>query len=217
MMAALSALLCLLSPITFAHKVILDAYVIDNSIEGEVGFSNGMVAALTPVYVLDKDDNIIDTVTTDADGLFIYPPRFFVDHHLYVNLGAGHIDNALIAIADLADLSDIEQLLDYQVWQNNPLDKGRLSADNVSSDRAGWVEPTTASTGSSHIKSDALAASPANQAAIVAEKNTFQQILGGLGYIFGLVGLGYFMMAKQAIRQQRPNPVVVDQSGNSHD
>jgi len=54
-----------------AHKIIASVFPSGANVEGEIGFSNGDMAANTLVEVFDPQGNKIDEVKTDGDGFFI--------------------------------------------------------------------------------------------------------------------------------------------------
>ena len=72
-----------------AHKVIFDAYASGPMIEGELGLSNGEMAANHPIFVMTPDGTPLGATTTDADGFFAFLPERAVVHVFRADLGAG--------------------------------------------------------------------------------------------------------------------------------
>ncbi|BDW96133.1 hypothetical protein MACH10_18180 [Thalassospira tepidiphila] len=175
-----------------AHKVIASLFPSGSNIEGEIGFSNGVMAENTLVEIFDLDGNKIDEVTTDGDGFFVYTPSQKIDLRFRADLGAGHVAEATFAIADLAGVDGTLQ---------------------TASSKA----PTASGAGS-----NAGPAMTREQEAIIAtivrdelrplrreltaykEKNDLQSILGGVGYIFGAFGIIYYIAARR-LRAKAPN------------
>ncbi|MFG0248142.1 MAG: SdrD B-like domain-containing protein, partial [Phycisphaeraceae bacterium JB051] len=63
------------------------------------------------VYLLDAQDNVIATTTTDADGQYLFDELSFGHYHVSVDVP----DRYLVTTADDFDLSDINQSSDYYV------------------------------------------------------------------------------------------------------
>lgn len=169
-----------------AHKVIASVFPSGSEIEGEIGFSNGDMAADTIVEVFDLQGEKIDEIKTDADGFFVYTPQKNVDLRFRADLGAGHIAEATFDIADLSGLMEANT-------------------------RAALSQPVAVDVGS---RSDTPAITPEQEQIIATivrdelrplrreitaykEKNDLQSILGGIGYIFGAFGIIYYIAARR--------------------
>ncbi|WP_424927551.1 cobalt ABC transporter permease [Amaricoccus tamworthensis] len=168
-----------------AHKVIASVFMAGDMIEGEIGFSNGAVAANQIVQVLDTSGNPLGQTVTDEDGFFVFEPVGDMTHVFRADLGAGHVAEAVMEGSELSD------------------------------DGEAPVAPTAGRTGSvvtttlppemkdeiAKMIRDELR--PLRQEiAAYREKNDFQNILGGIGYIFGLFGVGFYVMARRQGRQE---------------
>lgn len=169
-----------------AHRIVASAYVTDGEIEGEVGFSDGSMAmGNTRVEVLGPDDAPLGETVTDDAGIFRFKASHRIDHTFVVDLGAGHIARVTVAAEDL------------------PASLGEA--------------PVRAAPASSPapVASPAPAALPANavEAAVAAQIKPLRKelaqfrneillrdILGGLGYILGLTGLGFYFLARRRNR-----------------
>jgi nickel transport protein len=175
-----------------AHKVVASAYASGDRLEGEVGFSNGDMAKDVSVRVSAPDGRLLGTTTTDGDGFFSYMPTEAVDHVFEADLGAGHVARFTVSVADLP----------------KALSQGGAATPSTT---APSVEPGAS----------ASTALPADLAALVAEAvreevrplrreiaaykeaHDFQTILGGIGYILGLMGVVYFLMARRRLQGTR--------------
>ncbi|MEQ9348229.1 MAG: cobalt ABC transporter permease [Thalassospira sp.] len=174
-----------------AHKVIASVFPSGSSVEGEVGFSNGDMAADTLVEVFDPQGNKIDEVKTDADGFFVYTPNQKIDLVFRADLGAGHVAETTFAIADLSDIDTLDE--------------------SVSQSSAGGAQAAVATNGNSSGNKAISQEQEELIAAIVRdelrplrreitaykEKNDLQSILGGIGYIFGFFGIAYYIAARR--------------------
>ena len=85
----IAALLCAPLP-ALAHKVIAGVFPSGDAIEGELGFSNGDMAAGTEVVVTGPDGAELGRTITDEDGFFLFIPTAPVAHTFRADLGAGH-------------------------------------------------------------------------------------------------------------------------------
>lgn len=180
--------LCAASP-ALAHKVIASAYSEGDSIEGEIGFSNGDMAADTLVEVFDDTGRKLGEVMTDADGFFSYTPTEKIIHIFRANLGAGHVAEYQMEIGELPDsLSDGPSV--------------------ISTAEAAPVTPTAADVtevaGLKALVEEAVRKEVKplrREIAAYKEKNDMQGILGGVGYIIGIFGVGFYLAARRQVKK----------------
>jgi len=186
--ALLLALLTLfvMAPV-HAHKVVASAWADGDAIEGEVGLSNGEMAAEgTRVEIFGPAGEKLGETVTDADGLFRFTPTQAIAHRFRADLGAGHVAEVSLTVDEL------------------PIGLQRSAKTN---------ESATASV-AADVEAPAQLALPDFEALIAAavrreikplrkelaaykEKNDLQNILGGLGYICGIFGLAFFIYARR--------------------
>ncbi|MBO9435690.1 cobalt ABC transporter permease [Ruegeria sp. R13_0] len=186
---ALILALCAAPLPALAHKVIAGVFASGDAIEGEIGFSNGTMATDTEVVVTDPNGVELGRATTDADGFFIYIPTAPVAHTFFADLGAGHVAEVTMPADDVAKIMGV-------AVQNTP---------------AASPKPTPASEGVtvaslSDEERQAIAAAVRDEIlplrremAAYREHNDLQTILGGIGYIFGLFGLGFYLAARRKL------------------
>lgn len=172
-------LLILASSPSFAHNVLGGVYAIGTDIEGEIGFSNGDMAAGKTVVVSDPAGKEIVRVATDDKGFFVFTAVQRVDHHFFADLGSGHVFETVLKAEELPDtLGDIVKLETNTSPLSSPTD-GKL----VGSELQALIE-----------KSVAKQVKPLRQELnAYKEKASFQDVLGGIGYIFGLCGIGIWL------------------------
>jgi len=168
-----------------AHKVIASLFPSGSKIEGEIGFSNGVMAENTLVEIFDLDGNKIDEVTTGGDGFFVYTPSQQVDLRFRADLGAGHVAEATFSIADLAGVDGALQ----SETSKTPVASGVGSNAGPAITRE--QEEIIAT-----IVRDELRPLRRELTAY-KEKNDLQSILGGIGYIFGAFGIIYYIAARR--------------------
>jgi len=174
--AVLLALLCLISPPAFAHKVIFAVYDNGETIEGEIGFSNGDMAPGAVVEYFDSAQKKLGEFTSDQDGIFTGPLTGKGTYLFKVNLGAGHVAEAL-------------------------LERGTATANQASPIAAtpGMADPNLEKMIRRAVTEQVTPLR--KELAAYKEKNDLQKILGGLGYILGLAGIGFYFSARQKLKK----------------
>ncbi|MEY8881325.1 cobalt ABC transporter permease [Donghicola sp. XS_ASV15] len=193
-LALIIALIALPFPAA-AHKVIFAIFKSGDSIEGELGFSNGDMSAGTTIQVLDAQGVQIGEAVTDRDGFFIFTPTEPIPHVFKADMGAGHVAEATMPaneIAEILGVAAIEETLSQQA-------------------PAGTAETAAQVTVASLSNEERLAIAEAvrdemrplrRELAAYREKNDLQTVLGGIGYIFGLFGLYFYIAARRRMAGQ---------------
>lgn len=186
--AALALCLTLAPLPALAHKVIASAYPAGARIEGEIGFSNGDMAVNTTISVTDPAGRVLGETVTDDAGGFTFTPTEPVEHLFRADLGAGHVAQVTLSAAEVAGI----------------LGKAAKPAAAVPA-AAGAAAPA-AMAATAAIDPELIAAAlrdeirPLRQEiAAYKEKNDLQTILGGIGYIAGLFGLGFYLAARRRL------------------
>ncbi|PJE27836.1 nickel transport protein [Pseudooceanicola antarcticus] len=191
--ALMIAALCALPLPALAHKVIASVFPSGSAIEGEVGFSNGAMAVGQEVQVFGPDGALLGRVLTDDDGFFLFTPTEPVAHRFRADLGAGHVANVTMEAAEVARILGTTPAA--------PAGDGTPAGD----------------TGPTGAPASAAGFSAAQQAEIAQmlrdelrplrreiaayrERNDLQSILGGIGYIVGLFGLGFYLAARRRLK-----------------
>ncbi|SNY93549.1 nickel transport protein [Cohaesibacter sp. ES.047] len=189
-----------------AHKVIASAYAEGPIIEGEIGFSNGDMATDAVVEVFDDQDNKLGEATTDEDGIFQFTPTKAVPHIFKANLGAGHVAEFRMEVDDLPDGIGADASANAPVEAPAAKEvaaaQSELKAEGVDpaalkelievavNDQIAQIKPIVAKAVRKETK-------PLRKTvAAYMEKNDMQAILGGIGYIVGLCGVGFYVAAR---------------------
>ncbi|MCE8439883.1 cobalt ABC transporter permease [Rhodovulum sulfidophilum] len=207
-----------------AHKVIAAVYADGALIEGEVGFSNGDMAADATVAVSDPEGNPLGETATDADGMFTFRPSVAVAHVFHADLGAGHVAEVTMNAEDVAAILDSPAA---RAAAEAAADTGGITGTGQAEAASDGGNPSTfpldAASGTAAVGASAvpLAAAPglsdADKAAVAKivrdemrplrreiaayrEKNDLQSILGGIGYIVGIFGLGFYVAARRRMK-----------------
>lgn len=173
-----------------AHKIIASVFPSGANVEGEIGFSNGDMAANTLVEVFDHQGNKLDEVRTDKDGFFVYQPSRKVDLVFRADLGAGHIAEVRFDISELSDLD--APAGDGTVVSNagvqTPQQDALVAGDGVPLEAQKELIASVVRDELRPLRREISA---------YKEKNDLQSILGGIGYIFGFFGIAYYIAARR--------------------
>ncbi|QFT75320.1 cobalt ABC transporter permease [Ruegeria sp. THAF33] len=171
-----------------AHKVIAGVFESGDVIEGEIGFSNGDMASGTEVIVTGPDGAELGRSVTDADGFFVYTPTSAVAHTFFADLGAGHVAEVTMSAEDVARIM------------------GVAVAENGDSSSAALAQASGSAASLSAEEQQVIAKAVRDELrplrreiAAYREQNDLQTILGGIGYIVGLFGLGFYMAARRKL------------------
>ncbi len=171
-----------------AHKVIAGVFESGDVIEGEIGFSNGDMASGTEVIVTGPDGAELGRSVTDADGFFVYTPTSAVAHTFFADLGAGHVAKVTMSAEDVARVL------------------GVAVAENGDSSSAAVTQASGSAASLSAEEQQVIAKAVRDELrplrreiAAYREQNDLQTILGGIGYIVGLFGLGFYMAARRKL------------------
>jgi len=193
---AIVALLALGPGPALAHKVLAAAFPSGDVIEGEVGFSNGDMAVDIPVEVFDEDGAKMGETRTDADGFFTYAPTRQVTHVFKADLGAGHVATFML------DASEVPAVAGVAAPESG------AAPDPAASSTVATPE-TAAPAAMPADLTDQIAEAVRNEVRplrreLVAykEKHDLQTVLGGIGYIVGVFGLAFFLLARRRDHRQ---------------
>lgn len=174
-----------------AHKVIFAVFKSGETIEGELGFSNGDMAPDARIEVFSDTGEVLGEAVTDADGFFLFTPMQPVRHVFKANLGAGHIAETDMSAEDVADI---------------------LGVAAIEAETSAAPAPIAGNTGTvvaSLSPEERLAIAEAvrdeirplrREIAAYREKNDLQTVLGGIGYIMGLFGLYFYIAARRRMQ-----------------
>lgn len=189
MIRSLVLILALAAPLpALSHNVIASVFPSGSDIEGEIGFSSGDMAPDLKIEVFDEAGNKLGETITDADGFFIYTPNQPVTHIFRGDLGAGHVAEVIMPAAEVA------QLMGQEAADASAGASVLNGAPASSMARAGLSDQTRAEL-ATMIRTELR---PIRQelTALKTETN-FQSVLGGIGYIVGLFGLGFYIAARR--------------------
>ncbi|PIE06660.1 MAG: cobalt ABC transporter permease [Rhodobacterales bacterium] len=172
-----------------AHKVVFGIFPSGDKIEGELGFSNGDMAVSETVEVFDPEGNKLGEAVTDDDGFFLYTPTTPVAHQFRADLGAGHVAEATMSAEEVAKIIAVGEEL-----------AAAEAGTPAAAPGAGGVTVASLTTEERLAIAEAVHEEirPLRQEiSAYKEHNSFQTVLGGIGYIIGLFGLGFYFVARR--------------------
>ena len=180
----------------FAHNIVGGVYAIGDQIEGEVGFSNGDMAAQgTEIKVSDKQGNLLGVVETDSEGLFVFTAQQRIDHQFFANLSSGHVLELVLPADELP-----ESLPGGNAVSNAVMPQASTPV-NVTGDQIALQQMIE--------KAVAKQVKPLRkELAEYKEKASLQDVIGGIGYIFGLCGIGIWWRQRQLDQLKQQSSVV---------
>ncbi|MEG3618215.1 cobalt ABC transporter permease [Magnetovibrio sp. PR-2] len=172
-----------------AHKVIMAVFESGDVIEGELGFSNGVMSVDQLIEVFDENQNKLGETKTDEDGFFTFKPTQSVAHIFQADLGAGHIATTSMSAEDVAAVTGIGQP-ETDAPAPTQMAAAAPIATGASVDKAALAK----------MIRDELRPLR-REISAYKEKNDLQTILGGIGYIVGIFGMGMYVAARQKLKE----------------
>lgn len=191
MLGSIAALMMLAAPAA-AHKVNVFGYVENGAIIGEGYFPGGGKAKASKVELLDNSGKVLSETKTDANGAFkIKLPQAEPPLKLVITASMGHKGEYLLTAQDLgqsnkatADKS-VKQKPVKQITDSSGASPTGLGEKQIQAMVAEAVEKK-------------LAPLQAQVARMNAERAIgVADVIGGLGYILGLLGLAAYMKSRK--------------------
>jgi len=174
----------------FAHKVNLFAFAEGDTVFVEGYFVDGKKAKNSEVTVTDKSGKEVQRGTTDAEGQFTFKNPGVGELHIAVDAGMGHRAEFQLAEDELSDTN--------------------LDAESDSS--SAQDNSTAQSVGTSALDQDLLRAEVeravskaikplVRNIAEMREEKSLAEIIGGIGFIFGAMGVFMFIKARKELEK----------------
>ncbi len=196
-------------PFAWAHKVNMFAFAEGAEIYVEGYFSDGKRARNSAVKVYDSQDRLLVEGRTDDEGQFTFPIPVEDDLRISLDAGMGHRTEYRLSRAELS--GGLEDGTVAQVaaaaLAGGPSgaraeQQGAPAADSVSE---------TACPASGGAVDEAAIRRAVGEAirplmrsiSELQERRGFSDIVGGIGFIVGIVGLFFYFKAKRLLEEQR--------------
>jgi hypothetical protein len=201
--AALVGFMLLARP-ALAHKFNVFAYVQGNSIVGEAYVRSGDPVQGVAVTALDPSGKELAATTTDHEGRFSLPLTARCDYRLVVDAGEGHVAEYTVRADELpAGMPDHAAV---PAPATGPSSAGPTAAKPPAAEPAGTPQPETGEEDLSNLgppdeslerQIDAVDRQvKALRRDLYEYRNQrqWQDVLGALGYILGIMGLAFYFL-----------------------
>jgi nickel transport protein len=179
-----------------AHKVNIFVYAEDEKVWVEGYFADGKKAKKSAVLVYDENGVVIQKGKTDNLGTFSFKPIMKTDLRVVLQTGTGHQAEYTLHASELTGLEKSDA----------PSATPALSPKKVTSERQSGVsgqQDNLAALDEEALKAAvrqavAEASKPlARSLTEMQEKVALTEILGGIGYIFGILGIIFYLKSKK--------------------
>ena len=196
---AVTLLCCFAAPhAAHAHKVTVFAWAEGDRVFTESKFSGGKMVKAGKVEVFDSSGNLLLEGRTDDNGAFAFQAPSITDLKIVLTAGMGHQNSWLLSAADLG-----QGELTPRATHASPSDPTVLEAPRAS-------VPAAAGPALTAREIEAIVARQLEEkirplmrmvAASQEKGPTMSDIVGGIGYIIGLVGLGAYVRYRKERRR----------------
>lgn len=168
-----------------AHRLNMFASFDGTRIVGEAYFTGGARARDVEVRAFDAAGKVVATVHTDSAGGFAFPPLPPVDLELVVDTGDGHVASFRISAAEMGGA---------------PSPSGEEAA-KASVGGSEGVAPTSEGLEQAVDRVVARRLVPLREdIARYEAKVRLHDVLGGIGYLVGIAGIGFWWLARREAR-----------------
>jgi hypothetical protein len=195
LMLLITLLMPLFANTAFAHNIVGGVYAIGSLIEGEVGFSDGEMAPPgSPIVITDTEGNLIANIKVEEEGLFSFEAKRRIDHFFVIDLGSGHVLKTHLPADELPDNlagADAAPALASNMTNGSTA----MASSTLNGTDAAALQALIERSVSKQIKP------LRKELQAYKEKAGLQDILGGIGYIFGLCGIGIWIRQKKLEKQ----------------
>lgn len=185
-------LLLLSASPALAHKVSIFGYAEGGKLIGQAFFAGGNPARKCQVLLLDNQDKEIDSAKTGVDGAFeMALPKAAPPLKLVIVAGEGHQGQFVLTAEDLG----LAQSDGQQVSEPEPVDKAAPQATIADTAQ---IEQAVAK-----VVEKKIAPLRAQLSRMAAEQPShISQMIGGIGWIIGLVGVAAFFLSRKSNKEQ---------------
>jgi nickel transport protein len=184
--AALLAAMC--ASAASAHSLQVFAYVEGGKVKVEAYFRSGAKAQNADVRVYDASGNLLLSGKTDAEGVFSFDPPVKADIEIEADAGEGHVSGRFkISAAELGG-GDARPSPNGAKPQQTEISPG---ADNGGADES----------------SNAQIIRLQKEVRELRDEMRLRDIIGGVGYIFGVAGVAMYILSRRQRRRPGENGI----------
>lgn len=186
----LALLVLCVSQFSYAHQMRVFAFVEGKDVIGETYFAGGGKVASATVE-LSRDDVVLTSVTSDADGNFVFNNVKADSYQIKVDGGQGHQSTFDI------DISEFPTTGSETGSENKPSSAAITSADHTETDNSSTCNQQLNNADLQQAIAKAIRPLR-SQIEQYEAKTRFRDIAGGIGFIFGFFGLFVLVTRKRA-------------------
>ena len=183
------------SQTAMAHKVTVFAWVEGDTVLGEAKFSGGRKAQNSDIIVQDMNGKELLRTKTDTNGEFSFPVPAKTAMRIELIAGMGHKAEWTIP------LEDIDETAAAQESAPAPPEPSGNTAPKQAQSPAGSVDPAQLEAIVEKAVTKALNKKITPLTKMVADLEqkgpSMNEILGGIGYIFGLMGVAMYFSSRR--------------------
>ena len=197
-------LIGVVSSTAYAHKVNVFAYVEGDQVYVQGYFSDGIKAKNSEVTVSASDGRQLAHGQTNEEGAFTFPIQG-QQHalHIVLNAGLGHQATYDIPADEMADTPAMPDTTSPPVTSSPALTVEKPAG----SGEEGGVPAQTQLSEAALRKAVAEGVLPlAREISELKERRGFSDIVGGIGFIVGILGVFAYLKARQAMAQGKRPP-----------
>jgi len=195
----LGVALLLCATAAHAHRVVVFAWVEGDSVHTESSFSNGRAVQGGTIEVYDDTDSKLLTGITDDQGRFAFPVPARGDLKVVVNAGMGHTAHWILTVDKNDRIADSDTDPAPAISTGAPSGVAEHAASAPHGGAASCVDAKAVEQIVRNALDNRFAALEVRLAA--QRPSPWREVLAGLGYILGLVGLAAYMHNRRDNRQ----------------
>lgn len=205
--------------LSFAHKVNMFAFVEGDAVKVEGYFADGKKAANSEVTIFGAGDKLLFKGVTDAEGSISFPVPREASIKIVLNAGMGHQSSYELSgvTAVSAEVNQAERRsLKVEAVKAPAMTSPGSEPQDHSHAPGGEMEgvaqaPISSPTDNVQVDAAVQRAVAHAMAPLVKEirdaqqRATLTEIIGGLGYIMGLLGVAAYMHARKVAPPRAPS------------
>jgi nickel transport protein len=190
--------------IGLGHRVIIFAWIEGDQVHTESKFASGKYIKGGQIEVYDSESKILIQGETDQDGRFTFPTPPKGDYKIVIQAALGHSGNWVLTkdafeeeAVEVTHTSHSESTLETDDHMSPPTSVQSNVLAHVTLDELEHLID--------HALDEKLAPISKQLAQLQTGKPSFKDIIGGIGYIVGLVGIALYFVQHRETKRRRKN------------
>jgi len=181
-----------------AHSVTVFAWVDGDTVLGEGKFSGGKKAQNSEIIVWDVNGKELLRTRTNKKGEFSFPIPTKTAMRIELIAGMGHKAEWTIPLADIDDTATVKSARDAGT---PPIEPAENTAPHQAANPSASIDPAQLEAIVEKAVTKALNKKITPLTKMVADLTqkgpTIDEMLGGIGYIFGLMGVAMYFLSRK--------------------